>query len=62
LVIATSLCAGIILVEAVIQAVVEEQPLNPGLVALLQMHFYRLSTYAALNFLDDPAMLAFVFC
>ncbi|NTV70834.1 MAG: hypothetical protein HGA71_11885 [Azonexaceae bacterium] len=48
--------------EAVIQAVVEEQPLNLGLVALLQMHFYRLSTYAALNFLDDPAMLAFVFC
>jgi hypothetical protein len=49
-------------VEAVIQAVVEEPPLNLGLVAQLQVHFYRLSTYAGLNFLDYPAMLAFVFC
>ncbi|UCV17233.1 hypothetical protein [Ferribacterium limneticum] len=48
--------------ESVIQAVVEEPPLNLGLVAQLQVHFYRLSTYAGLNFLDDPAMLAFVFC
>lgn len=48
--------------EAVIQAVVEEPPLNLGLLAQLQIHFYRLSTYAVVNFLDDPAMLAFVFC
>lgn len=48
--------------DAVIQTVVEEHPLNLGLAAQLQIHFYRLSTYVALNFLDDPAILAFVFC